>query len=155
GVLDAVLALLELHLGGRTDPDDPDTAGQLREALLQLLAVPVRAPRTALAPALADPLGGAPAVDDRRGVLVDGDPARGAQDLEADRVQGQADVLADDLAAGDDGEVGHERLTTVAEVRRLHGDDLERLADRVDDERGQRLALDVLGDGQQRRGRGG
>src|SRR5699024_2943342 len=40
-VLDAVLALLELDLGGGAGPDDGHTAGQLRQALLQLLAVVV------------------------------------------------------------------------------------------------------------------
>ena len=41
GVLDAVLLLLELDLGGRADLDDGDAAGQLGQALLELLAVPV------------------------------------------------------------------------------------------------------------------
>ena len=41
GVLDAVLALLELDLGGRADLDHRNTAGQLGQALLQLLAVVV------------------------------------------------------------------------------------------------------------------
>jgi hypothetical protein len=41
GVLDAVLLLLELDLGGRSDLDHDDTAGQLGETLLELLAVPV------------------------------------------------------------------------------------------------------------------
>ena len=36
-VLDAVLLLLELDLGGRADLDDGDAAGQLGEALLELL----------------------------------------------------------------------------------------------------------------------
>ena len=66
---------------------------------------------------------GAAAVDDRGVVLGDGDPAGGAEHLEADLVQLEADVLADDLAAGDDGEVGHERLAPVTEERRLHRDD--------------------------------
>src|SRR4029079_12166250 len=42
GVLDAVLLLLELDLGGRADLDHRDAAGQARQALLQLLAVVVR-----------------------------------------------------------------------------------------------------------------
>src|SRR5262249_15806254 len=42
GVFDAVLALLELDLGRGTDLDDRNTAGELRQALLQLLAVVVR-----------------------------------------------------------------------------------------------------------------
>jgi hypothetical protein len=41
GVLDAVLLLLELDLGGRADLDDGHAAGQLGETLLELLAVPV------------------------------------------------------------------------------------------------------------------
>ena len=40
-VLDAVLLLLHLGLGGGADLDDGDTAGQLGEALLELLAVEV------------------------------------------------------------------------------------------------------------------
>src|SRR5690606_503284 len=35
-VLDAVLALLELHLGGRARLEDGDAAGELGEALLEL-----------------------------------------------------------------------------------------------------------------------
>ena len=41
GVLDAVLALLQLDLGGRADLDDRNAAGELRQPLLQLLAVVV------------------------------------------------------------------------------------------------------------------
>src|SRR5690606_7715552 len=41
-VLDAGLLLLHLDLGGGTDADDGHAADQLREALLQLLAVVVR-----------------------------------------------------------------------------------------------------------------
>ena len=41
GVLDAVLLLLQLDLGGGADLDDGDAAGQLAQALLELLAVPV------------------------------------------------------------------------------------------------------------------
>ena len=40
-VLDAMLGLLHLGLGGCADLDDRDAAGQLREALLELLAVEV------------------------------------------------------------------------------------------------------------------
>src|SRR3712207_8414687 len=40
-VLEPVLALLELDLGRRAHADDADAAGELREPLLELLAVPV------------------------------------------------------------------------------------------------------------------
>src|SRR5690606_32842987 len=55
GVLDAVLALLELHLGGGTDLDDRDTAGELGQPLLQLLAVVVGVALLDLGPDLVDP----------------------------------------------------------------------------------------------------
>ncbi len=62
----------------------------------------------------------------------------------------QADVGVDHLAARDDRQVLEERLAPVAEERRLDRDRLQRLADGVDHQRRQRLALDVLGDDQQR-----
>ena len=55
-----------------------------------------------------------------------------------------------DCAAGEDGDVLEHGLAAIAEARRLDGRDLEAAAQLVDDERGQRLALDVLGDDEQR-----
>ena len=76
-VLDARLLLLHLGLGGRTDLDDGDAADQLREPLLQLLAVVVRGRvldlRADLLDAALDGVRGAAALDDRRVVLVDRD----------------------------------------------------------------------------------
>ena len=57
GVLDAVLVLLELDLGGRADLDDGDAAGQLGEALLELLAVVVGVGVLDLGADLVDPTG--------------------------------------------------------------------------------------------------
>ncbi len=65
-------------------------------------------------------------------------------------LQGQADLFADDLATGEDRNVLQHRLAAVTEARGLDGDGLEGAADLVDDQGGQRLALDVLGDDQQR-----
>src|SRR4028118_2350257 len=79
GVLDAVLALLELDLGGRADLDHCDTAGQLGQALLQLLAVVVGVALLDLGADLADATGDlvgvAGTLDDRRLVLGDDDLA--------------------------------------------------------------------------------
>ena len=55
-----------------------------------------------------------------------------------------------DLAAGEDRHVLEHRLAALAEAGSLDGDRLERAADLVDDERGERLALDVLGDDRER-----
>ena len=61
-----------------------------------------------------------------------------------------AEVLGDRLAAGQDGDVFEHRLAAIAVAGRLDGGDLQRAAQLVDDERRQRLALDVLRDDQQR-----
>jgi hypothetical protein len=55
-------------------------------------------------------------------------------------------LLRDDLAAGQDRHVGEHGLAAVTEARGLDGDGLEGAADLVDDQGGQGLALDVLGD---------
>ena len=95
------------------------------------------------------------AVDDRRVVLGD-DDAAGAAELRDLRVlELEAHLLGDDLAAGEDRDVLEHALAAVAEARGLHGDAGEGAAQLVDDERGQGLALDVLGDDQQRAGRTG
>ena len=90
------------------------------------------------------------AVDDRRGVLRD-DDATGAAELRELRVlELEAHLLGDDLAAGEDRDVLEHALAAVAEARRLDGDAGERAAQLVHDERREGLALDVLGDDQQR-----
>jgi hypothetical protein len=55
-----------------------------------------------------------------------------------------AEVLGDHLAAREDGDVFEHGLAAVAEARGLHGRDLQAAAQLVDDESGERLALDVL-----------
>src|SRR5690606_23279013 len=86
GVLDAVLALLELDLGGRTRLDDGDAAGELGEALLELLAVVVGVGvldlLADLLHAARDGVGRAGALDDRGLVLGDDDLARLAEQVE-------------------------------------------------------------------------
>jgi hypothetical protein len=61
-----------------------------------------------------------------------------------------AEIFRDHLAAGQDRDVLQHGLAAIAEARRLDGRDLQAAAQLVDDERGQRLAFDVLGDDQQR-----
>ena len=153
-VLDPVLLLLELDLGGRADLDDGDAAGELREALLELLAVPVRVGLLDLGLDLVDAaldlVLAARALDDRGVVLGHDDLARAAEQVEPDVLELQADLLGDDLAAGQGRDVLEHGLAAIAEPGRLDRDDVERAADLVDDERRERLALDVLGDQQER-----
>ena len=57
----------------------------------------------------------------------------------------------DHLTAGQDGDILEHGLAPIAKTRRLHRRNLEPAAQLVDDQRGKRLAFDVLGDDQQRR----
>src|SRR5436305_3166 len=150
GVLDAVLLLLELDLGGSADLEDRDAAGQLGQPLLQLLAVVVAVALLDLGLDLVDPAGDlvgvTSAFDDRGLVLRDEHLAGLAEQVERGVLELEADLFADDLAAREDGHVLQHRLAAVAEARRLDRDRLERAADLVDDQRRERLALDVLAD---------
>src|SRR4029079_613700 len=150
----AVLLLLHLRLGGRADLDDGDTAGELREALLQLLAVEVGVGvldlRLDLVDAALDGVRLARAVDDGRVVLRD-DDATGTAELRDLRVlELEAHLLGDDLAAREDRDVLEHALAAVAEARGLDGDAGERAAQLVHDQGREGLALDVLGDDQER-----
>src|SRR5690606_15781466 len=97
GVLDAVLALLELDLGGRTRLDDGDAAGELGEALLELLAVVVRVGvldlGADLRDATGDLLGVAGTLDDRGLVLGDDDLARTAEQVEGGVLELETDQI--------------------------------------------------------------
>ncbi len=99
GVLDAVLLLLELDLGGRADLDHRDAAGELGQPLLQLLAVVVGVGLLDLALDLVDAAGHvvvlAGALDDRRLVLGDDDLARRAEQVERRVLELEADLLGD------------------------------------------------------------
>ena len=153
-VLDARLLLLHLGLGGRTDLDDGDAADQLRQPLLQLLAVVVGGGvldlRAELLDAALDGRGRAAALDDRRVVLVDGDLLGLAEILELDALELDAEVLGDRPAAGEDRDVFEHRLAAIAEAGRLDGRGLQRAAQLVDDQRRQRLTVDVFRDDEQR-----
>src|SRR5215471_3001948 len=156
GVLDAGLLLLHLGLGGSPDLDDSDAAHELGQALLKLLAVVVGGRLFDLGPDLLDAardrlllLLGAVVHDDCRVVLVHGDLLGVAEVLPLDVLELDAEVLGDQFAAREDRDVLEHRLAAIAEAGGLHGADLERAAELVDDERRERLALDFLGDDQE------
>src|SRR5215217_7975096 len=149
-ILDAVLLLLELDLGGRPDLDHAHAPGQLGQPLLELLAVVVGVGVLDLGPDLVDPaldvVGVALALDDGGLGLGDDHLAGPAEQVDGDVLELEADLLGDDLAAGQGGDVLEHGLAAVAEPGGLDGGALEGAADLVDDQGGQGLALDVLGD---------
>ena len=84
GVLDAGLLLLHLGLGGGADIDDGDAAGELGQALLELLAVVVGGGFLDLAADLVDAaldVGALAAAFDDGGVLLVDDDALGAAEV--------------------------------------------------------------------------
>src|SRR6516225_8681599 len=153
-VVDAILALLHLDLGGAADADHRDAASELGQALLELLAVVVGGGLLDLGLDLGDAaldvglLAGA--VDDRGVLLLDHHLLGATEHGERHVLQLDAEVFRDRLAASQDRDVLQHRLTAVAEARRLDGRDLEAAAQLVDDEGGERFAFDVLGDDDER-----
>jgi hypothetical protein len=127
---------------------------QLGEPLLELLAVPVGVGVLDLGLDLVDPaldLGGVAAtLDDRGVVLGDHDATGGAEHLEADLVELEPDLGCHDLTTGEGRDVLHHRLAPVTERRGLDRDRVEGAADLVHDQGRERLAVDVLGEDEQR-----
>ncbi len=152
-VLHAGFLLLHLGLGGGPDLDHRDPARQLGQALLELLAVVVRGRLLDLgldlADAALDVLALARALDDGGVVLVDDHLLGLAEVGHRGALELPAEVLGDDLAAGEDGDVLEHGLAPVAETRGLDRGALERAPELVHHQGGQGLALDVLGDDEQ------
>jgi hypothetical protein len=118
--------------------DDGDAAGQLGEALLELLAVVVAGGLLDLHADLIDRAGDlllvAGALDDQGLVLVDGDALGRAELFELDVLELEAEVFGDELPAGDDGDVAHQGLAAVTEARGLDGADVQHAAQLVHDQ---------------------
>ena len=160
GVLDAVLLLLELDLGVRADLDDADAAGELGEPLLELLAVPVgvgaldlgaELARRGRPPASASPPPSMIVVSSlvtttRRAVPSTSRPTWSS----LSPTSGATTCAPVRMAMSSS--IALRRSPKPGALTRDRG---EEAADLVDHQGGQRLAVDVLGDDQQRLGRPG
>ena len=69
---------------------------------------------------------------------------------EIEALEGEAEILADQRATGEHGDVAEHRLAAVAEAGSLGGTDVEDTAELVDDQRREGVAIDILGDDQER-----
>ncbi len=83
-------------------------------------------------------------------LLLDDDLLGAAEHGRGHVLELDAEILGDELAAGENGDVFQHGLAAVAEARCLHGRHFQAAAQLVDHQRGDRLALDVLGQDQQR-----
>src|SRR5207249_11058793 len=115
---------------------DGDTARELGQALLELLAVVVRGGLLDLGTDLGDAALKvgllAAAVDDRGVLLLDDDLLGLAKHVERDVLELDAEILGDQLTTGQDRHVLEHRLATITEAGRLDGGDLEPAAQLVD-----------------------
>src|SRR5690606_5260824 len=87
---------------------------------------------------------------DRGVVLVDGHALGFAEHGDGHVLQLDAEIFGDHLTLGQDRDVLQHRLAAIAEARRLDRRDLEAATQLVDHQPGQRFALDVFRDDQQR-----
>ena len=148
-VLDAVLLFLHFDLGRAADLDHRDAAGKLRQPFLQLLAVIVGGGLLDLCLDLADAgfdvglLAGA--VHDGGLFLLDDHLLGAAQHGRGDVLELDAEILGDQLAAGEDRDVLEHRLAAIAKARGLYRRDLEAAAQLVDHQSRNRFAFHVLG----------
>src|SRR5208282_6089731 len=153
GIINARLFFLQFDFGRRANLDHGDAAGELGQPLLQFLAVVVGGGFFDLAADQFDSslyfgfLAGA--ANYGRIVLVDQNFLALAERGDLDLLDLGAEFLGDQSAAGQNRHVLQHLLAPIAEARRLHRRDLDRCAQFVDDQRGQRLAVDVLGDYQE------
>src|ERR1700744_5705324 len=135
-VVHAVLLFLHFDFGRAADADDRNAAGELRQTFLQLLLVVVRGGfldlRLDLRHAGLDVVLLAGAVDDRGVVLVDLHRLGRAQHVQLHVLELDAEIFADHLTAGYDGDVFQHRFAAIAKARRLHGRNLQAAAQLVD-----------------------
>src|SRR6056297_2740430 len=154
GIVDAVLLLLHLDLGGAADADHCNAARELGQALLELFTVVVRGGFLDLGLDLRntgfDVVLRAGTVDDRGVFLLDAHVLGAAEHVERHVLELDAEILGNGGAAREDGDVLEHGLATITEAGCLDGSDLQAAPQLVDDERGECLALNVFGDDQQR-----
>ena len=153
-VFHARLLLLHLGFSGRADFDHGHAADQLGQPFLQFFTVVVRGGFFDLGAHLLhtalDVSSLAGAFDDRGVVLVHGDLLGAAQVGQLDALQLDAQVFADDLAAGEDGDVFQHGLATIAEARSFDRGAVQGAAQFVDDQGCQSFTFHFLGHNQER-----
>src|SRR5581483_2549748 len=122
GIFYAGLAILHLNLGARANADNRDSAGELRHALLELLAIIVAGGfldlRFDLANARMDIFGAATTFNDGGVIFMGNNTASGTKIGQGDAIQAASHLFADHLSAGQDGDVTWHLSAAVSEAGR-------------------------------------
>mmetsp|Transcript_95080 Transcript_95080/g.268669 ORF Transcript_95080/g.268669 Transcript_95080/m.268669 type:complete len:292 (+) Transcript_95080:189-1064(+) len=127
-IVEPVLHLVDLHLRGATDLDDSDTAGELCQALLELVLLVLGGGELDGVPdglaALLDAGLVARGVQEHGVVLRDGHSLDAAELGELHILELGAELVGEELRAREHRQVLHDGLAIVAKARRLHRTDL-------------------------------
>src|SRR5439155_12824069 len=155
-IFDPCFLFLHLGLGGRPNVDDGDATGELGQPFLQLLAVVFGRglfdlPANLIHAAL--DFGALAVALNERGVFpVHRDVLDPAEFFQSQALQLDAEVFADEFAAGQDGDVFAQGFAPITEARGFDGTHIERATEFVHHERGQGFAFDIFRDDQERFG---
>ena len=153
-VFDAVLTFLSLNLGCRTHLDHAHATGELRQAFLELFAIPLGIDGLDLSAQLLHTVFNrflaATAVHNRGGVLGDGYAARRTGFFESCLSQVDTQFGGNHDAAGQNGEILHNSLAAIAEPGSLKRHNVESSAELIHHEGGQCFTINVFGDNGQR-----
>src|SRR6266567_2248098 len=148
-ILNTRLTVFQFNLGASADLNKRYAAGQLRQALLELLTIIVAGRlfdlRLDLADASLDFCRLTLAFDNGRIILV-GDDEAGRSEVGKRRVvKPAAHLFADHLSTGQGSDVAQHLFAAVAEARSLDSQHIEDTAQLVDNQGSQRLTIDILG----------
>ena len=153
GILDPQLAVLEFRFRGSTHFDDGDAAGELGDALVQLLAVVVGVGGIEFSLDGGHTVGDGGTVilrgHDRGALLADGDAASFAEIRQLHFVQGHRPVFTDQRSAGEDGDISEGRFAAFAEGWGPDSRHLQHAPVAIHHEGGQGFAFHFLGQDQQ------
>src|SRR5262249_15424341 len=148
GVVNAILALFHLDLGGAPDPDHCNAARELRQPFLQLLTIVVGSGfldlRLDLSYTSLNIVLLAGTTHDRGVFLLDGHLLGTAKHIDRHVLKLGTEISRDHGAASQDRDILQHRLASVAEARRLHGHNLEPAPKLVHDKRCECLAFDIF-----------
>src|SRR5271169_106881 len=154
GIVYTIFALPDFDLSCAADADYGDAAGKLGESLLQLLEIVVGGGlpnlRLDLTNAGLDSSLRTGPLDNDCIFLLDHHLLGAAERVKGDLIELDAEIIGNGSAAGENCNVFKQCFASVAETGRLDGRNPHSAAQLVDNERGERLALDVLGNDEQR-----
>src|SRR6516162_2669901 len=153
-VFDTGLLFLHFDFGRSSHFDDRNSAGELRETLLQLFTIVIRRRLLDLGADLGD------AAFDRRflprtfnysGVILVNDHSFGAAEIfDRNVFQLYAKFLGNHLTIRENSDVLEHRLAPISETGGFDRDNLQSPTNLIDDKSGQRFAFHFFGDDQQR-----